>query len=161
MDTNGATITGVNLKAGKKIQVPSNGAVVNCAGTVCAFSLLILLLGPYASELLATIGLKYPVEHRKRSVFVIDSGKTLPNHLVIDPSGIYWRNEGKHFLAGLAPPNDAACDPDDFTVDHSLFEEYVWPALAYRVPSFESLKVFFCLYSLGLQAVGEFLGWPL
>ncbi len=34
-------------------------------------------------------------------------------------------------------------DHDDLEleVDYSLFDEYVWPSIAHRVPAFESLKV--------------------
>lgn len=34
-------------------------------------------------------------------------------------------------------------DPDgiDFEVDYSIFEEEIWPAIAHRVPVFESIKV--------------------
>lgn len=34
-------------------------------------------------------------------------------------------------------------DPDgfDLEVDYSFFDEEIWPAIAHRVPSFESIKV--------------------
>ncbi len=34
-----------------------------------------------------------------------------------------------------------ACDPTDFTVDHTLFEEKFWPLLAHRIPAFERIKL--------------------
>lgn len=37
-------------------------------------------------------------------------------------------------------------ETNDLVVDHSLFEEYMWPSIAHRVPAFENLKV--CIYSV-------------
>lgn len=83
--SNDNAVTGVNLKSGREIACPANGAVVNCAGMALAINAD--LKGPYASELMAMVGLKYPVTHRKRPIFVIDAGAELPNHLVINTSG--------------------------------------------------------------------------
>jgi FAD-dependent oxidoreductase domain-containing protein 1 len=66
---------------------------------------------------------------------------------VIDPSGVYFRREGKggQFICGVSPQeqNDVDCD-DDATLDmpqHELFEEVIWPTIAARVPAFEQLKL--------------------
>jgi len=32
-------------------------------------------------------------------------------------------------------------DHDDFTQDHSIWEEKVWPAIATRIPQFEAIKL--------------------
>ncbi len=63
--------------------------------------------------------------------------------LLADPSGIWVRPEGAGFIAGYSPPEaeDAPADPQDFSPDHAIFEEKLWPALAHRVPTFERLKV--------------------
>jgi glycine/D-amino acid oxidase-like deaminating enzyme len=61
--------------------------------------------------------------------------------LVIDPSGVWFRPEGRGFIAG-APPRDG--DTDDApldAIDHALFDELIWPVLAARVPAFEALRV--------------------
>jgi glycine/D-amino acid oxidase-like deaminating enzyme len=96
--------------------------------------------GPWAHRVAAMLGVELPVRARRRSVFVLDcpdAPRDMP--LVIDPSGFWVRPEGRHHLAG-AP---AAPDPDDppLEVDHALFDETIWPALAARVPAFERLKV--------------------
>jgi glycine/D-amino acid oxidase-like deaminating enzyme len=53
---------------------------------------------------------------------------------------VWFRPEGRGFIAG-APPRGA--DPDDAPledIDHGLFDEVIWPALARRVPAFEALR---------------------
>jgi glycine/D-amino acid oxidase-like deaminating enzyme len=89
-------------------------------------------------------GRPLPVEPRKRTVFVFDSPdapRDMP--LVSDPSGVWWRPEGKGFMTGYSPPerDDSAADPTDFSPDHDMFEETLWPLLAQRVAAFERLKV--------------------
>jgi len=54
------------------------------------------------------------------------------------PSGVYWRPEGKEYLAGS--PN-SKFDAPDLEPEWNDFEELVWPALANRVPEFEQLKL--------------------
>ena len=61
--------------------------------------------------------------------------------LVVDPSGVYFRPEGSGYLCGVAPPEDRDPPSDDFEVDHALFDDIIWPALAARVPGFEALRV--------------------
>jgi FAD-dependent oxidoreductase domain-containing protein 1 len=60
---------------------------------------------------------------------------------MIDPTGVYFRPEGQFFLAGLAPPEHADPDAEDFEIDHEFFDTEIWPLLAARVPAFETLKV--------------------
>lgn len=103
---------------------------------------LINAVGPRARELATLAGIpELPVHPRKRNVFVFDCRAELQNcPLVIDPSGVYFRPEGKHFICGMSPDKDN--DPDTLSckVDHELFEEVLWPTLASRVPAFEAIK---------------------
>ena len=96
------------------------------------------------------VGLDIPVEPRKRTIFVFDCAKTpegtaavnqgrLP--LMIDPSGVFCRPEGKFFLTGCPPVEDLAVDWDDFEPRYDEFEEIIWPALAERSEAFEAIKV--------------------
>ena len=62
-------------------------------------------------------------------------------NLVIDPSGVFFRPEGRNFLCGVSPPEDQDPDCDDFEIDYAMFDDIVWPALANRVPAFAELKV--------------------
>lgn len=61
--------------------------------------------------------------------------------LTIDPSGVHMRSEGSYYLAGCPPHVDLAVDYDDFVQDHSLWMDKVWPAIAARIPQFESIKL--------------------
>jgi glycine/D-amino acid oxidase-like deaminating enzyme len=86
-----------------------------------------------------------PIEPRKRFVYVIDCRETSEalhkGPLTVDPSGVWFRPEGRFFLCGKSPEESeepAATDLD--AVDHAFFESEVWPRLAMRVPAFESVK---------------------
>jgi len=81
-----------------------------------------------------------PVVPQKHTVFRVKC----PTHIKEMPlsadltTGVYWRPEGKEYLAG-SPKwtfDDSNLEPawDDF-------EEIVWPALAKRIPAFEELKL--------------------
>ena len=117
------------------------GAVLGERGAVgCEFA--VNAAGTRSSELAAALGVDLPVRPRKRNVFVFRcEAAELRCPLVIDPSGLWFRSERDRFLCG--PPTDPDPDvaPDDFEVDYALFEESAWPALAHRVPAFESIRM--------------------
>jgi len=97
--------------------------------------------GPWAREPAAWLRVELPVRARRRCVFVVSCPTPIPGApLVIDPTGVYFRPEGAGFICGTSPPESN--DPDDLPleVDHALFEDLVWPALAARVPAFEALR---------------------
>jgi len=48
-------------------------------------------------------------------------------------------NNYSQFITGVSPTVDPDVS-DDFDVEHSLFEEVIWPTIAHRVPSFEAIK---------------------
>ncbi|MCA0302101.1 MAG: FAD-binding oxidoreductase [Proteobacteria bacterium] len=106
------------------------------AGTV------VLAAGAWSGGLAATAGIDLPVEPRRRTVFVFDvrepPGLT---PLTIDPSGTWFRPEGRFYLAGTTPAegNDPPGAP--LEVQHQEWDDMVWPALAHRVPAFEAAKV--------------------
>lgn len=139
----GATLITAEVKA---VDVEANrvAAVRLADGQCIRCTTLVNAAGTSAGRVAAFAGRPLPVEPRKRSVFVIDAPdapRDMP--LVVDPSGVWARPEGAGFLTGYSPPeeDDGPADPDDFSVDHHLFEEHLWPALAHRVPAFERLKV--------------------
>lgn len=99
--------------------------------------------GANAGALMANAGIDLPVVPRKRTVFHIRTdfrADAFP--MLVDTTGAWIRPEGDGFICGIAP--DPAADHDaygDFVPDYDLFEESVWPSLAFRVPALESLRL--------------------
>jgi FAD-dependent oxidoreductase domain-containing protein 1 len=106
---------------------------------------MVLCAGAWAAPLAAQLGVALPVAAKKRDVFVVDSPASLPAcPLVIDPSGVWFRPEGRGFITGAPPREPWPGDPDEpplDAIDHGLFDEVIWPVLATRVPAFEALRV--------------------
>lgn len=124
----GGRIDGVTLASGQTVAC---GQVVNAAGT-------------RGARIAAMAGLPLPVEPRKRYTWVFTAETPLDRALplTIDPSGVHVRTDGPQtYLAGCKGDPDPAADPDDFAMDHGLWENHVWPILATRIPAFESIRV--------------------
>ena len=106
---------------------------------------LLITAGAWSAPLAAQLGMALPVSAKKRDVFVLDSPAELPGcPLVVDPSGVWFRPEGRGFIAGAPPRQPWPGDPDEpplDDIDHSLLDELIWPVLAARVPAFEQLRV--------------------
>jgi FAD-dependent oxidoreductase domain-containing protein 1 len=126
----GRAVEHVTLASGRSIPC---GALVNAAG-------------PSAGALAALAGLALPVEPRKRFVYVIDCRDAPPAlhqaPLTVDPSGLWFRPEGRFFLTGLSPEDHQEPAPENVDeIDHAFFEDEVWPRLAARIPAFQAVKV--------------------
>ncbi len=88
------------------------------------------------------MGVDLPVFPRKRNVFVFTCPVSIPGcPLVIDPTGLWFRPERDRFLCGIPADPDPDVTPDDFDIDHALFESHAWPVLAHRVPAFEAVRL--------------------
>lgn len=123
IDDDGEGVTGVRLKSGDNRAV---GVVINAAGAA-------------AGEVAAMAGMALPVVPLRRQVFFFEIREELePLAQTIDPSGVYFRPEGKGYLAGRSDPDEPP--GFNFTVDQSYFDDVIWPVLAARVPAFEVLK---------------------
>ena len=127
IDRRGDTVTGVELASGSRVGC---GALVNATG-------------PRAARTAAMAGLELPVEPRKRFTWIFEAAEPLDQDLplTIDPSGVHVRSDGEAYMAGCPPDVDPPVAYDDFDMDHDIFEDKVWPALANRIPAFERIKV--------------------
>ena len=125
-DTQGHRIRGVR----------TDGAMLPC-------DLVVNAAGAWAGRVAGWLGMDLPIRPRKRMVFVFECRDTLPGcPLVIDASGIWFRPEGRLFLTGRCPTGHEP-DPDEppLEVDHAMFDDIIWPALAARIPAFGAIRV--------------------
>jgi glycine/D-amino acid oxidase-like deaminating enzyme len=113
------------------------------SGEVVAAATIVNASGPRAARTAAMAGLDIPVEPRRRYTFIFDAQTPLDRDLplTIDPSGVHMRSDGRYYLCGCPPDDDPAVDFDDFHLDHAIWEDKLWPAIATRVPAFEAVKV--------------------
>jgi glycine/D-amino acid oxidase-like deaminating enzyme len=120
-------VQSVTLASGETIAC---GQVVNAAGT-------------RGAQVAAMAGIGIPVEPRKRYTFIFEAAQRLDRDLplTIDPSGVHMRTDGQYYMAGCPPQDDQPVDPTDFTEDHSIWEDHVWPTIATRIPQFEAVKL--------------------
>ena len=124
----GTGLDSITLKTG---QVVACGQVVNASGT-------------RGAQVAAMAGIALPVEPRKRYTWIFAAQHPLDRDLplTIDPSGVHVReNGGGTYMAGGHAEFDPAADPDDFAMDHGLWENHIWPVVATRIPQFEAVKV--------------------
>lgn len=130
MDVQAAKVQSVTLESG---DVVGCGQVVNASG-------------PRAALTAQMAGIALPVEPRKRFTWIFSAETPLDQDLplTIDPAGVHMRQDGpKTYLAGSPPQpeDDHPVDPNDFNMDHSYWENHVWPVIATRIPQFEAIKV--------------------
>jgi glycine/D-amino acid oxidase-like deaminating enzyme len=104
---------------------------------------VVIAAGRHAGRVAAMAGVPLPIEPRKRTVFVLrapldNAGKPL----MFDTTGAWIRPEGEGFLAGISPTPEHDPNPgEDFNPDIDQLEDTVWPALAYRIPALEQLRM--------------------
>jgi glycine/D-amino acid oxidase-like deaminating enzyme len=124
----GGKVTGVRLASGRTVGC---GMVVNASGT-------------RGAKMAAMAGIALPIEPRKRFNWVLQAERPLdrPLPLTIDPSGVFVREVGGGtYMAGGHADHDPEVGFDDFTMDHDLWMDKIWPAIATRIPAFEAVKV--------------------
>jgi sarcosine oxidase len=146
---NAARARGVTVLHDRVTAIEAKGriaAVVLAGGGRIACGALVNAAGPWAGAVAALAGVPLPVEPRKRYVYVIDCREP-PDALhkaplTVDPSGVWFRPEGRFFICGKSP--EAGEEPparDLDSIDHDFFDSEVWPRLARRVPAFAAIKV--------------------
>lgn len=102
---------------------------------------LLVAAGAWSAPLARQLGFDLPVAARKRDVFAFTAPVALPDcPLVIDPSGVWFRPEGRGYIAGAPPRGEDLDDTPLDDIDHGLFDDVIWPRLAARVPAFEALR---------------------
>lgn len=141
-----ARACGVRFVPAEAVGFDTRGDLVTglrCAdGTRVSGDAFVLSAGAWSAPLGAALGLELPVSAKKRDVFVLQTPASLPGcPLVIDPSGGWFRTEGALVLAGGPPRGEDVSDAPLHDIDHGLFEEVLWPALAERVPALQALRV--------------------
>jgi len=115
--------------------VLADGRRVSCGNVVNA-------AGPHARSVAAMAGVDLPVYPDKHCIFVFDCKEPPPESpLVIDPSGLYVRPDGRRFLCGAPRQDDSRREGQTLEVETDLFDTVVWPLLAARVPAFESIRM--------------------
>lgn len=116
-------------------------AVLDDSGQRHRAAQFVIAAGAWSAPLASQLGHPLPVRARKRDVFVFASPAQLDGcPLIIDPAGFWFRPEGRFFLCGAPPRGDDADDVPLEQVDHALFDDWLWPRLARRVPAFEALR---------------------
>ena len=132
-----AEVAGFDCAAGAAQRVQAvrlaDGRRIACGWAVNA-------AGAWSRALAARVGIDLPVHARRRTVFVLSCPVSLPGcPLIIDPSGFWFRPEGRGFIFGTTPDPDA----DDLPLEPNLseFDECMWAALAHRVPAFEAVRI--------------------
>ncbi|PYE83853.1 NAD(P)/FAD-dependent oxidoreductase [Pseudoroseicyclus aestuarii] len=117
--------------------------VVLADGTRIAAGWVVNAAGPRAAQIAAMAGVPIPVVPRRRFTFVFEAAEPLPTPLplTVDFSGVHVRSDGALYMAGCPPLQDDDAAFDDFRMDHDLWEEVVWPAVATRIPAFERVKL--------------------
>ena len=135
-----ADVTAIHRDGKRVTQVQTaNGETFPC-------DVIVNAAGAWSRRVAQMVGIDIPVYARRRSIFNVTSPGQLERcPLLIDPSGVFFRPEGKSFICGTSPAPEN--DPDDLPldeVDHALFDDVIWPTLAHRVPQFEALRVQNC-----------------
>ncbi len=172
-----ALAAGVTLRQGEATGIRESGSratgIELAGGEFLAADAVLLAAGGWSATVLRPLGIELPIRARKRDVFVFDAAPVMSDGpLLIDPSGLWFRPEGapstdgrtQRYLCGGPPRGEDADDMPLEAIDHGLFDEVLWPALAHRVPAFEALRqghAWAGYYEMNTQDHNALLGpWP-
>ena len=137
-------VAGEVVEMGKSVNGTRIETVTLANGDVIACGKVVNATGPRGAMTAKIAGIEIPIEPRKRFTWIFSAEQPLDRDLplTIDPSGVHFRQDGpKTYLAGGHTDNDPAVDFDDFTMDHSIWQDKIWPTIATRIPQFEAIKV--------------------
>ncbi|MBI1171988.1 FAD-dependent oxidoreductase [bacterium] len=119
-------------------------SVTLASGEVIACGQVVNASGTRGARTAAMAGIEIPIEPRKRYSWIFSAETPLDRDLplTIDPTGVHVRQDGRTtYLAGAHSDADPAVAFDDFTMDHAIWQDHVWPILATRIPQFEAIRV--------------------
>lgn len=144
-----AVAKGVEVIAGEVKAIAHDGHAVSsltlASGEVIGCGALVNAGGTGAGAIAAMAGIGLPVGPRKRYIYVLDCPSASEAlhlaPLTVQPSGVWFRPEGRNFICGLSPEEHEEPEVMDWEVDYSFFDDRIWPGLAERIPSFEAVKV--------------------
>jgi FAD-dependent oxidoreductase domain-containing protein 1 len=110
-------------------------------GSTIACDAVVNAAGPWAAAVAAMAGVDLPVEARRRTVFTFEAAEPPEDMpLVIDTSGAWFRPEGGAFIGAIPPPEEDDAPDLPLEADQDMWEGTLWPAIAARVPSFDSVR---------------------
>lgn len=116
-------------------------AGVRCSdGTQIAAAHVINAAGAGGREVAGMAGVDLPVRNVKQMVFAFESPfscRDMP--YTFAPDRLFFRPEGGSYVAGLGISDYE--EMTDAEVDYGLFEEAVWPKLAFRISGFEDARL--------------------
>lgn len=143
---NAARQRGARFVTGRVTGFVRDGAQVTGVQTASSTYLadkVLLSAGTGVTDLLRHLDQDWPVEARKRTVFVIDApnARHPDTPLTIDHTGYYMRPEHDAWIVATVPADDGPCALDDWEADHSQFDDLIWPQLYNRSLGFDAVKV--------------------
>lgn len=119
-------------------------SVTLASGEVIACGQVVNASGTRGAKTAAMAGITIPIEPRKRYSWIFSAETPLDRDLplTIDPTGVHFRQDSDTtYLAGGHADLDPAVAFDDFTMDHTIWQDHIWPIMATRIPQFEAIKV--------------------
>lgn len=142
-----ARAMGVTYKKDRVVGINIDGrkarSVLLESGDVLEAAYVVNCANCWAPEVSNMAGMTIPVAVLRRMTYYFDTQKVLPTlPLIRDMNGVSVRPEGKGYLTGVT--DYGAKYGFNWELDYASFEDTVWPKLANRVPSFESVKLRRC-----------------
>jgi glycine/D-amino acid oxidase-like deaminating enzyme len=123
MVRSGNTVTAARLASGGEIEAAH---FVNAAGAL-------------AKNVCAMVDVDVPIEPLRRFEHYFESQEPIePLPYIKDPDRLAFRPEGRGYSGGV--PTLAEPRGYNSEVDHSYFEDVVWPALAHRFSKFDQVR---------------------
>src|SRR5262245_22179229 len=110
------------------------------SGTRLTAEFIINAAGTWAASIAKLVGMALPVNPMRRFEHYVGVERKLPPMpLIKDPERLVVRPEGRGYSVGLVNSDEPR--GFNFDVEPGYFEAVVWPALARRIPAFESLRL--------------------